>query len=574
MPDPRSLPEEAPPCSAELLVVEDDDRLRSNLSRFLELEGYSVDAAEDGVAAISLLASKEYDLVLTDLNMPNLGGFPLIEAIRSSGRTRSTPILILSAYEQKENLLRAMRRGVQDFLGKPWSPDQLLEAVQRLLTETGTSAEPEVEPASEVGDFCSHARYLRQAATSHGQVYVAFPQCTRTLALLPWKLRDQAMAGMARRFREAFPGASAVGELGNCFFGICFGEKEAEEIEADPLPKLKRAQEILEAPMEMPQGVHLPNASIFYASGKVIRSLAGSSRGAQLSLEAMAQYRLWAEPHSILIGSVDEDDSSGNRIDLPAVLRRALDHAPEEFGVQWQPKVSLADGSLVGSEVLARWQSFELGAVSPVHFVSAAEDWGMALDLGVRLRRAALAEVGMAYAAADPALPLSLNISGHELGSAQFLPGLLRLLDEAGVCPSRVILEVTESAPVLQGTESLQVLQDLRAAGFGISVDDFGTGFSTFSSVRHLPVTELKIDRSFVSDITSSDRSRKLAQTVIELARALELPVVAEGVETQDQADCLRYLGCTIGQGYLWSRPLPAEDFAAWHGEFRSARQA
>lgn len=237
-----------------------------------------------------------------------------------------------------------------------------------------------------------------------------------------------------------------------------------------------------------------------------------------------------------------------------ASLRDAL--CNNQLEVHYQPKIRLEDGKLYGAEALVRWPHGDR-MISPAEFIPVAEETGLIIELGDWVLRQAAQEAAR-WRHAGPDFTMAVNVSARQLLELDFPERASRIVQECGMTPNNFILEVTESAVMRDVANQLAVLNALRAAGFGIAVDDFGTGYSSLSYLRQLPVTMLKIDRSFVIDLPEDNA---LASTVISLGQKLGLTTIAEGVETREQLDWLRQEGCILAQGYLISKPLPAAQF-------------
>ena len=240
-------------------------------------------------------------------------------------------------------------------------------------------------------------------------------------------------------------------------------------------------------------------------------------------------------------------------------LRRALRRG--EVDVHFQPVVNLTTGALMGLEGLARWRDDELGAVSPEEFVPVAEQAGMVRELGVQAMSRAV-EVLAGSGAAAAGINLGVNVSAIELRSPSYVHEVVQLLHRHDVPARRLVLEVTESLFVAEDDPAIRTLQTLADLGVAIAIDDFGTGYSSLSYLHRLPVHILKIDRSLTAQLDDA-RIRAVTGSVVDIGRALGLDVVVEGVETEAMAATSRALGATIGQGWLFSRPVPARDVPA-----------
>ena len=240
-------------------------------------------------------------------------------------------------------------------------------------------------------------------------------------------------------------------------------------------------------------------------------------------------------------------------------LRRALDQ--HEFVLHYQPKINLATGAISGAEVLIRWQHPTEGLVSPARFIPIAEESGLILPIGNWVLREACRQ---AHAWADEGLPgmtIAVNVSAVELRDDTFLARLFRVLGETGLDPRSLEVELTESVLMKNAESAAAILLALRGRGVRVSIDDFGTGYSSLSYLDKFAVDALKIDQSFVSEITSAQDEASIVTAVISMSRSLKLRVIAEGVETAEQLAFLQAHDCDEAQGYFFSRPVPPEQF-------------
>ncbi len=256
--------------------------------------------------------------------------------------------------------------------------------------------------------------------------------------------------------------------------------------------------------------------------------------------------------------SIDVDTAS-------ALGRQALASAIEagEIGVHYQPKVDMRTGIVRGVEALARWQHATEGAVRPDHFVALAEREGLIHDLTLAVMDKALAQAS-AWNAHGLRLSVAVNLSPRLLDQPSLVDEITRLAAAHGLHPEQVMLEITESSVVDCMGAALGVLARLRLKGFGLSIDDYGTGFSSMRQLARIPFTELKIDRSFIHGAHQRTNLRVILQSALDMSRQLGLVSVAEGIETMEDWRLLQECGCNIGQGYLIARPMPAEEMPRW----------
>lgn len=235
-------------------------------------------------------------------------------------------------------------------------------------------------------------------------------------------------------------------------------------------------------------------------------------------------------------------------------LRRALER--EELYLQYQPQIALASGQVVGFEALLRWQSQEYGAVSPLQFIPLAEHSGLILSIGQWVVEEACRFARRLADAGRDDILVSVNISPKQLMGQGFVRHIRSSLDQAGIKAQQLEMEVTESLLIESMNESVQHLTWLRELGVGLALDDFGTGYSSLTYLLNLPVKTLKIDKSFIDNITSDPAQLEMVGSIIRMGHVLGLTIVAEGVETAQQQELLRLQRCDRIQGYIFSKPV------------------
>jgi len=253
-------------------------------------------------------------------------------------------------------------------------------------------------------------------------------------------------------------------------------------------------------------------------------------------------------------------------------LRRALENdlrtaiGANAFAVAYQPQVD-SRGSVIGAEALVRWSHSRRGPVSPAEFIPIAEDSGLIVPLGRWILRTACTQL-VRWSGAMPKLKLSVNVSAREFRHPDFVSTVIETLAVTGADPRLLMLELTESVLVDDVDVVIAKMTALRKLGVAFSLDDFGTGYSSLSYLKRLPLNQLKIDQSFVRDVLVDSNDAVIARTIVALGQSLSLDVIAEGVETIEQRDFLKSVGCRSYQGYLFSRPLAPQAFAAFFAEF------
>ncbi|MDH5749198.1 MAG: EAL domain-containing protein [Rhodospirillales bacterium] len=255
----------------------------------------------------------------------------------------------------------------------------------------------------------------------------------------------------------------------------------------------------------------------------------------------------------------DMNDHAVRRVSLENDLRHAINRG--ELVVYYQPIADLESGKVIGAESLVRWQHPNRGLISPDEFIPLAEETGLIVPLGEHVLRTACTQAVEWQNMGQPQLGVSVNLSSRQLKNGLSKELVQAILTESTLKPNRLTFEITETQIMEDAAEALIWLNSIKEMGVRLSVDDFGTGYSSLSYLKRFPVDTLKIDRSFIRDMTVDPEDASLVAAISAMAKSLKLKVIAEGVETKEQLDYLRSLGCDLIQGYFFSRPLPAEDF-------------
>lgn len=362
---------------------------------------------------------------------------------------------------------------------------------------------------------------------------------------------DALLQETGRRLRET--GAALVARMGANEFALAFelpDEAAGPEIVADVAALL--------APDFVVPGA---NISLRFAIGYAI----GERDGSSLSLLRNAGTALRAAKSDPLGGPrqfrrADAEEAS-HRVRMTGELKVAI--ANDEFVHHFQPQIDLGTGAWVGAEALIRWNHPLFGSQPPGRFIEAAERTGLLLDLGERGLGRVAAFASRINARRERPLRFAVNVSATEFLHRDMGALLDRILRQADADPSWLTLEITESVLLENTPHVLEAFRRLRSLGVGLSVDDFGTGYSSLRLIETFPVTEIKIDRSFVADLAASQSKTVIVRSIIDLGHALGLTVVAEGIEDEAQRMLLAAMGCPIGQGYLFGHPIDAESFAS-----------
>ncbi|MGY1592843.1 putative bifunctional diguanylate cyclase/phosphodiesterase [Geodermatophilus sp. SYSU D00708] len=371
---------------------------------------------------------------------------------------------------------------------------------------------------------------------------------------------DGLLREVGRRMSAQLRGGDLLARLGGDEFVVLADDLD----DTGALALAARLCGALQQPIRL-GGMALPvDASVGIAVGPQ------HSRSAEELLQ-MADLAMYCAKSTRSGAAVYDEERHGegrHRLEAVEQLRRAISGG--ELVLHHQPKLTLATGRVDGVEALVRWQHPTRGLLHPDAFIDLAESAGLMSELTTTVVDLALAQ-RRAWADAGRELTVSVNVSPSDLVCERFPDAVARLLDRHGVPADALVLEVTESLLVQDRERAVGVLTRLREAGVGVSIDDYGTGYSSLAYLAVLPVTELKLDRSFVAALTGSPRSAAIVTSTLQLAHALGLSLVAEGAEDQATVDALAALGCDVVQGFHLSRPLPADRLEQWLDEWRPA---
>jgi diguanylate cyclase (GGDEF)-like protein len=359
---------------------------------------------------------------------------------------------------------------------------------------------------------------------------------------------DGLLQGVAERLRHCLRPADVLSRLGGNTFGVLL---DGVDVDAGTAVA-QRVLTLLSEPFAV-DGTEPPavlSASVGVASSTAGNEAADLLRNAEIALKAAKSDGKGC--HAVFA----EEMHTALRAEVYAVaaLRAAMDN--DEFVLHYQPVVRMDTAAVVGTEALVRWQHPERGLLGPGEFIGVAEDSGLIVELGARLLRLAC------QAAAGWPIGVSVNVSARQLSQGDLVDAVAAALAASGLPPERLTLEITETALLQPCDQTTQTLQRIHDSGVRLALDDFGTGYSSLSHLRLFPIDVIKIDKSFVDEVCNPDK-RRLTQAIVALGQALNVDVVAEGVETPEQADALRDMRCPWAQGYLFSRPVTPEAVTA-----------
>ncbi len=367
---------------------------------------------------------------------------------------------------------------------------------------------------------------------------------------------DQLLIQVARRLQTAIRSTDTVARLGGDEFVIVLPDIHHSDEVSHIVQKIQLA---------LQQEVQLALQDVFVTPsiGIALFPEDGSDSNELMKNADLAMYHAKAQGrNSAQFFNQRIDDALKERVSLENALFQGLKQG--QFELYYQPQVDVRSNRVVGAEALIRWHHPEKGLVSPAAFIPLAEETGLIVDIGRWVLETACQQSVRWLKQGAEAFVISANISALQVQQAGFLGEISDILRGTGAVPHLLELELTESVIMKNAEETIAALESLHRLGLQISVDDFGTGYSSLSYLKRFPLDKLKIDRSFVSDITIDSDDATICRTIISMAHNLNMNVVAEGVETREQLALLQRYGCELYQGYLFSRPVPASQIGAF----------
>jgi diguanylate cyclase (GGDEF)-like protein len=553
------------------LVVEDSEDDTALLLRELRRGGYdpSHTRVETAETMSTELSTRDWDIVFSDFSMPHFNAFDALALLRNSGH--DLPFIIVSGTIGEDRAVTAMKAGAHDYILKG-NLKRLVPAVERELREARIRQER--MKADETIHRLAYTdtltglpnrirfRELVQEAVLAGQ------HEQRPIALLLSDLDhfkdvndtlghdrgDILLQQVGLRLRNALFTPDVVARLGGDEFGILLPRLAAAD---DVRIVIKKLHDCLEVPF-MIDGI-----PIIVETSIGVATMPEHADDADMLLQRadIAMYRAKKMASDYAVYAPEFNLHSPERLGLMAELRDAIEQ--NQLLLHFQPKVALKTGRIIGNEALVRWQHPRLGLVPPDKFILAAEQTGL---IGPLTRWVLIDALTYCQDARREGIRLrvSVNLSARSLHDPQLPIMIAEALKATGAEPGQLMLEVTESAIVLDPKRAEENLVALSRMGVGLSIDDFGTGYTSLSSIKRLPVNEIKIDKSFVTNMLTDKKDEMIVRTVIEFGHNFGLTVVAEGVETKEVLDALAALGCDEVQGYFISKPQTCELLKSW----------
>ena len=558
-----------------VLLVEDncgDARLMREIFKEAERDPVSLECVGTLALAEEMLASREFDLIVLDVGLPDAQGLEGVRRINTAAP--SVPLVVLTGLDDEHLAAQALQEGAQDYLIKgEIEPRGLLRAL-RYAVERKSSDETALRLAREITYSAEHdfltglpnrvllgdridmaIAYAERHSKKAALLFLDVDGFKHVNDSLGHPTGDKLLQSIAGRLLTCVRSCDTVSRQGGDEFVVLLSEVEHAEdatvIARRMLKVIKEAHAIDGHDLHVTTSI---GVSVYPDDGPDASHLLRNADTAMYQAKDAGRdtYRFFAPVMNAW---------AVERQAIEEGLRRALER--DEFSLHYQPKVCLATGTIVGAEALLRWAHPVRGWVPPTQFIPVAEDCGLIRPIGDWVLRNAC---GQARAWQDAGLSfgtMAVNVSAVQFMAESFPERLLEILDETGLDPALLELELTESVLMKRMETTARLLQNLREKGVQIAIDDFGTGYSSLSYLQKFPVDTLKIDQSFVRTIGGLEGDGTLVRAVIDMAKALKVRVIAEGVETLAQIEFLAGLKCDVVQGYYFCNAVPAVSFAA-----------
>ncbi|MFT3746174.1 MAG: EAL domain-containing protein [Pyrinomonadaceae bacterium] len=565
--------------SSRILIVDDEPAVRKLIAAIIGFK-YSCTTASSAEEALKCLDQEVYDLVVTDVNLGGMNGMELMERINDSAP--DTVVMLISGNQTIDGPIGAIRGGAFDYLRKPFNTAEVIASVDRAIEhrkhlvnkrDHDNELERLVEERTRRLNFLAYhdsltglpnrAAFEEKLSVQLGKndtdtkiavMVISLERCSTLRDTLGHKMNDRLLMSVADRLEDLKGNGFFLARLDGDRFVVMLKSRSIQETK-DFAEKVLSA---FEAPF--PIGEY----KVFVPLRIGIRQTTDDGADAQTLLRNAGAALTYARKQgniSYQLYNCGIHDAAVKRLTLENDLRAAL--AASEFELFYQPKVDMRSGKITGMEALVRWNHPRFGLVPPLDFIPLAEETGLIVPLGEWILRAACTQTKQ-WRDRGYELNVAVNVSPAQFQQKDLAVRLISIVRATGLDPRFLNLEVTEGLIMNNTSDVAEVLADLRATGITVSIDDFGTGQSSLSYLKRLPVDVLKIDKSFVDEVAADPDDAAMVMAIITLAHTLRLKVVAEGVETEEQLRLLRLVRADEWQGYLASKPLNASAFTSF----------
>ena len=559
---------------ANIMMIDDEPIMVEVVRAFLSDAGFTeFFGINDPKLAIEAIRTQRPDVLLLDLIMPGIDGFAILKSIRNDPQLKTLPVVMLTNPSDADTKLRIAELGVTDFLEKPLDPSELALRVRNTLAFKAYSdrlAHFDALTGLPNRSFFLNqlASLLRRAKRTNSAFSVlqinldSFKQINENLGS---RVADQLLAAAGQRLLACVRGTDSVGRLADQPGGNSVSRVGGDEFTAllSEITQTNKASQVAKRVVDaIARPFHIEGKELLISASVGIANFPSDGHDAQTILHnAEAALR---ESKTSGAGTVRFFSSSFNRqaedqLTLQSELQYAIER--KELQLFYQPKVDMRTLQIIGAEALIRWQHPERGLIAPSVFIPLAEESRLIVDIGAWVINETCAQIAKWQKLGVRELRIAINISGAQLHENRLLNDLQTAMQMHNVAPSRLMVELTEAMLTQNANPINSAIQQIADMGITLSLDDFGSGLSCLASIKKIPLSELKIGRSFISGLPDDRDNAAIVSAIIAIARNFSLQVTAEGVETEGQLKFLQRLGCNQFQGFLRSKPVPAVDF-------------
>lgn len=545
-----------------ILLVDDEINVLKALKRLFSESNYTVLTALSAKDGLQLLAQHPVQIIITDQRMPNMTGSEFLK--KAKELFPDTVRMILSGYADFDAIKDAINEGaIYKFINKPWDDEQLVQYVNEAFQLWKGHKIAQEQEALVHMDNLTHlqdrfsfneALYLaitkaRKENVGFAVIYIDIDRFSNVNNLLGQAEGDKALKLVAERLNNFSNRSAAISRLGNDEFALLITDKQLFK-EIDKL--LVELMRDLKGPMK----INATDLYFTYSIGVSCYPQDGDNPNLLMKKANHAvQYCIELGGDNYHIYQQKLDKVPVNQLILEADLHKAL--IKNEFILHYQPIFDPTVNKIKSVEALLRWQHPTLGLIYPGKFLSLCETTGLIVPIGEWILRQVCYQIKKWYEMGFNTLCVAVNLSTRQFNHPGLLDIIIELLEETKIPPSALELEITESL-IMQNVETnIPLLKSLRALGVQLALDDFGTGYSSLSYLKNFPFNILKVDKSFIDDVTSAEGSAAIVNAIIEMGKKLGLTIIAEGVENQEQLNFLKLHKCDLIQGYYYSKPIP-----------------